>query len=92
LYIDFVYRSLTESSSEPTVSSKPGLWFVFPPYPGKTWDNEYTWETVGAASVQGKAEEHGKALGWEDVTVPAIREPKSKVATLYPKFGRRRPN
>lgn len=67
----FVYRSLTESSSEPTVSSKPGLWFAFPLYPGKTWDNRYDWEMMGAAPVRGKAEDHGKVLGWEDVKVPA---------------------
>ena len=39
----FVYRSLTESSSEPTESSKPGMWFAFPLYPGKTWENRYDW-------------------------------------------------
>jgi len=66
-----VYRSLTMSSSEPTISDKPGMWFSFPLYPGKTWDNHYDWETTGAAPVKGKAEDHGKALGWEDVQVPA---------------------
>jgi hypothetical protein len=66
-----VYRSLTEASSEPTKSSKPGMWFGFPLYPGKTWDNKYDWETMGAAPVQGKAEDHGKVLSWEDVRVPA---------------------
>lgn len=67
----FVYRSLTESSSEPSVSSKPGIWFAFPLYPGKTWDDSYDWEMKGASPVQGRAEDHGKVLGWEDVQVPA---------------------
>jgi hypothetical protein len=67
----FVYRSLTESSSEPSVSSKPGMWFSFPLYPGKTWDNHYDWETTGAAPVKGKGDDHGKVIGWEDVQVPA---------------------
>ncbi len=66
-----VYRSLTESSSEPTISDKPGMWFSFPLYPGKTWDNHYDWETTGAAPVKGKADDHGKVIGWEDVQVPA---------------------
>ncbi len=66
-----VYRSLTESSSEPSVSDKPGMWFSFPLYPGKTWDNHYDWETTGAAPVKGKADDHGKVIGWEDVQVPA---------------------
>jgi hypothetical protein len=66
-----VYRSLTMSSSEPTISDKPGMWFSFPLYPGKTWDNHYNWETTGAAPVKGKADDHGKVLGWEDVQVPA---------------------
>jgi hypothetical protein len=67
----FVYRSLTESSSEPSVSTKPGIWFAFPLYPGKTWDNSYDWEMKGAAPAQGRAEDHGKVLGWEDIQVPA---------------------
>jgi len=67
----FVYRSLTESSSEPTVSSKAGIWFAFPLYPGKTWRDSYDWEMKGAAPVQGKAEDNGKVLGWESVQVPA---------------------
>ena len=66
-----VFRSLTESSSEPTKSSKPGLWFAFPLYPGKTWTDKYNWKTIGAAPVEGKAEDRGKVLGWEDVQVPA---------------------
>ncbi len=66
-----VYRSLTESSSEPTISDKPGMWFSFPLYPGKTWDNHYDWETTGAAPVKGKADDHGRVIGWEDVQVPA---------------------
>ena len=67
----FVYRSLTESSSEPSVSSKAGIWFAFPLYPGKTWEDGYDWEIRGAAPVKGKAEDRGKVVGWEDVQVPA---------------------
>jgi hypothetical protein len=67
----FVYRSLTESSSEPSVSNQAGMWFAFPLYPGKTWEDSYDWEMKGAAPVKGKAEDRGKVLGWEDVQVPA---------------------
>jgi hypothetical protein len=67
----FVYRSLTESSSEPSVSNKPGMWFAFPLYPGKTWENSYDWEVKGAAPVKGKADDRGKVVGWEEVQVPA---------------------
>src|SRR5271166_5812635 len=66
-----VFRSMTQSSSEPTKSDKPGIWFAFPLYPGKTWEDKYNWELLGAAPAKGKAEDHGSALGWEDVTVPA---------------------
>ena len=65
-----VYRSLTESSSEPTVSSKPGMWFEFPLYPGKTWVNSFDWELKGAAPTT-DGEDHGHAIGWEDIQVPA---------------------
>ena len=66
-----VYRSLTESSSEPTVSTKPGMWFEFPLYPGKTWVSDYDWEMKGAAPAKGKGEDRGRAIGWEDIQVPA---------------------
>jgi hypothetical protein len=66
-----VYRSLTQSASEPIKSDKPGIWFGFPLYPGKTWADKYNWELLGAAPAKGKAEDHGSVLGWEDVTVPA---------------------
>jgi hypothetical protein len=66
-----VYRSLTESSSEPTKSNKPSMWFAFPLYPGKTWTNNYDWEVGGAAPYRGKAEDNGTVLGWEEVQVPA---------------------
>jgi hypothetical protein len=66
-----VFRSLTQSSSEPIKSDKPGIWFAFPLYPGKTWADKYNWELLGAAPAKGKAEDHGSVLGWEDVTVPA---------------------
>jgi hypothetical protein len=66
-----VYRSLTESSSEPTVSSKPGMWFVFPMYPGKTWVNDFDWYMKGAAPSKGKGEDRGHVIGWEDIRVPA---------------------
>ena len=66
-----VYRSLTESSSEPSVSSKPGMWFVFPLYPGKTWVNDFDWYMKGAAPSKGKGEDRGRVIGWEDIQVPA---------------------
>lgn len=66
-----VYRSLTLASSEPTKQDKPCMWFAFPLYPGKTWENHYNWEMAGTPPIQGKADEHGKVLGWEDVQVPA---------------------
>ena len=67
----FVYRSLTDSSLEPSVSNKAGMWFAFPLYPGKTWEDSYDWEVRGAAPVKGKAEDRGKVIGWEEVQVPA---------------------
>ncbi|MGO9450961.1 MAG: hypothetical protein ACLQDV_07930 [Candidatus Binataceae bacterium] len=66
-----VYRSLTDAASDPTKSSKPGLWFAFPLYSRKTWVNDYTWETVGAFPITGVGEDRGRVFGWEDVTVPA---------------------
>jgi hypothetical protein len=66
-----VYRSLTQSASEPTKSDKPGIWFAFPLYAGKTWADKYNWELLGAAPAKGQAEDHGSVIGWEDVTVPA---------------------
>jgi hypothetical protein len=83
-----VYRSLTDSSSEPTVSSKPGMWFVFPLYPGKTWVSDFDWEQRGAAPVKGKGEDRGKAIGWEEVTVPAgtFRALKVEVTSRF--FGK----
>jgi hypothetical protein len=66
-----VYRSLTESSADPSISDKPGLWFPFPLYPNKTWVNNYTWRITGASAASGRAEDTGRVFGWEDVTVPA---------------------
>ncbi|HKF30118.1 MAG TPA: hypothetical protein VKB29_12825 [Candidatus Binataceae bacterium] len=66
-----VYRSLTESSADPSISDKPGLWFPFPLYPNKTWANDYSWRIIGASASSGRAEDTGKVFGWEDVTVPA---------------------
>ncbi len=83
-----VYRSLTEASSEPSTSDKPGLWFAFPLYPGKTWTNHFTWQMAGASRIKGQAEEHGRAFGWEQVTVPAgtFRALKAEVNSRF--FGR----
>ena len=66
-----VYRSLTEASSDPSISDKPEMWFSFPLYPGKTWVNDYSWKITGASASTGQAEDVGKVLGWEEVTVPA---------------------
>jgi hypothetical protein len=66
-----VYRSLTEASSEPSTGDKPGLWFAYPLYPGKTWTNHYNWQTAGASVTKGQADERGRAFDWEEVTVPA---------------------
>ena len=66
-----VYRSLTESSADPSISDKPGLWFPFPLYPNKTWVNDYKWHVIGASATSGQAEDTGRVFGWEDVTVPA---------------------
>jgi len=66
-----VYRSLTESSADPSISDKPGLWFPFPLYPNKTWVNDYSWRIIGASAASGRAEDSGRVFGWEDVTVPA---------------------
>lgn len=66
-----VYRSLTESSADPSISDKPGLWFSFPLYPNKTWVNDYSWRIIGASASSGRAEDTGRVFGWEDVTVPA---------------------
>ena len=66
-----VYRSLTEASSDPSISNKPEMWFAFPLYPGKSWVNDYSWKIIGASATTGQAEDVGKVLGWEDVTVPA---------------------
>jgi hypothetical protein len=66
-----VYRSLTESSADPSISDKPGLWFPFPLYPNKTWVNDYSWRIIGASASSGRAEDTGRVFGWEDVTVPA---------------------
>ncbi len=83
-----VYRSLTESSSEPTVSSKPGMWFEFPLYPGKTWVNSFDWELKGAAPTTGSGEDHGHAIGWEDIQVPAGTFHALKVEVKSRFFGR----
>jgi hypothetical protein len=82
-----VYRSLTQSSSEPTKSDKPGIWFAFPLYPGKKWEDKYDWELLGAAPAKGKAEDHGSVLGWEDVTVPAGTFHTLKVVVLSRYYG-----
>jgi hypothetical protein len=66
-----VYRSLTESSADPSISDKPGLWFPFPLYPNKTWVNDYSWRVIGASATSGRAQDTGRVFGWEDVTVPA---------------------
>jgi hypothetical protein len=66
-----VYRSLTQASSEPSKSDKPEIWFAFPLYPGKTWEDTFNWELLGAAPAKGKGGDRGTVLGWEDVTVPA---------------------
>jgi len=66
-----VYRSLTESSADPSISDKPGLWFPFPLYPNKTWVNDYSWRIIGASASSGRAQDTGRVFGWEDVTVPA---------------------
>ena len=47
------------------------MWFAFPLYPGKTWEDSYDWEVRGAAPVKGKADDRGKVVGWEEVQVPA---------------------
>jgi hypothetical protein len=82
-----MYRSLTQSSSEPTKSDKPGIWFAFPLYPGKTWGDKYNWELLGAAPARGKAEDHGSVLGWEEVTVPAGVFRALKVVVLSRYYG-----
>jgi hypothetical protein len=82
-----VYRSLTQSSSEPTKSDKPGIWFAFPLYPGKTWEDKYNWELLGAAPAKGKAEDHGSVIGWEHVTVPAGTFHALKVVVLSRYYG-----
>ena len=82
-----VYRSLTQSSSEPTKSDKPGMWFAFPLYPGKTWEDKYNWELLGAAPAKGKGEDHGSVLGWEDVKVPAGTFHALKVVVLSRYYG-----
>jgi len=83
-----VYRSLTESSSEPSVSSKPGMWFEFPLYPGKTWVNDFEWEMQGAAPAKGQGEDKGRAIGWEDVQVPAGTFHAMKVEVVSRFFGK----
>ncbi|WP_425158285.1 hypothetical protein [Candidatus Binatus sp.] len=82
-----VYRSLTQSSSEPTKSDKPGIWFAFPLYSGKTWEDKYNWELLGAAPAKGKGEDRGSVLGWEDVTVPAGTFHALKVVVLSRYYG-----
>lgn len=81
------FRSLTQSSSEPIVSDKPGIWFAFPLYPGKTWSDKYNWELLGAAPAKGKAEDHGSVSGWEDVTVPAGTFHALKVVVVSRYYG-----
>ncbi|HVN27499.1 MAG TPA: hypothetical protein VMT64_03390 [Candidatus Binataceae bacterium] len=83
-----VYRSLTESSSEPTVSTKPGMWFEFPLYPGKTWVSDFDWETKGASPTKGQGEDRGRAIGWEDVQVPAGTFHALKVEVVSRFFGK----
>ena len=83
-----VYRSLTESSSEPTISSKPGMWFEFPLYPGKTWVNDFSWEVKGAAPTSGQGEDRGRAIGWEDIEVPAGTFHALKVEVVSRFFGK----
>ncbi len=82
-----VFRDLNQSSPEPTKSDKPGLWFAFPLYPGKSWINKYDWEYLGAAPAKGKAEDHGTVLGWEDVAVPAGKYHALKVVVNSRYFG-----
>ncbi len=83
-----VYRSLTEASSEPSTSDKPGLWFAFPLYPGKTWTNRFNWQMAGASRIKGQADERGRAYEWEQITVPAgtFRALKAEVTSRF--FGR----
>jgi hypothetical protein len=83
-----VYRSLTEASSEPSTSDKPGLWFAYPLYPGKSWENRYNWQMAGASRITGRADERGQAFDWEQVTVPAgtFRALKAQVTSRF--FGR----
>ena len=65
-----VYRSWTESSADPSISDKPGLWSPFPLYPNKTWVNDYSWHVIGASASSGRAEDTGRVFRWENVTVP----------------------
>lgn len=83
-----VYRSLTQASSEATVSTKPGMWFVFPLYPGKTWVNDFDWEMKGAAPAKGSGEDKGHVIGWEDVQVPAGTFHALKVEVVTRFFGK----
>jgi hypothetical protein len=83
-----VYRSLTAASSEPTKQDKPCMWFAFPLYPGKTWENQYNWEMLGTPPIRGKADERGRVLGWEDVQVPAGTFHALKVEDSTRIFGR----
>jgi len=83
-----VYRSLTESSSEPTVSTKPGMWFEFPLYPGKTWVSDFDWEMKGAAPAKGQGEDRGRVIGWEAITVPAGTFHALKVEVVTRFFGK----
>jgi hypothetical protein len=83
-----VYRSLTEASSEPSTSDKPGLWFAYPLYAGKTWTNHFNWQMAGASRTKGAADERGEAYGWEDVTVPAGTFHALKAQVISRFFGK----
>jgi hypothetical protein len=66
-----IYRSLTEEGSAPSKSDAPGLWFDFPLYEGKSWDQTFKWQVQDSMGVVGTTHMRGKVAGWEEVQVPA---------------------
>jgi hypothetical protein len=83
-----IYRSLTEEGSPPSKLDEPDAWFGFPFYPGKIWNETYTWRTLETAPITGTSNLTGKVIGWEEVAVPAGKFRTLKVEVARRSFGK----
>ncbi|MGH7864278.1 MAG: hypothetical protein ACREQB_04770 [Candidatus Binataceae bacterium] len=83
-----IYRSLTSDGSSSSKSNIAIPWFAYPLYAGKQWDETFKWQTQDAMPVVGTSSVKGKAIRWEEVTVPAGTFTALRVEVSIRSFGR----